>query len=135
MARWPEGIKANGRTDAVGHVIDLLPTLAELAGAALPSQRGEAALLPVEGASLAGVLRGEPARARGPLFWEWAGNRAVREGDTKLVWERRRKRWELYDLAADRTEMHDLAAEHPRTVERLADEWEAWARETGVRTD
>ncbi len=135
VARWPAGIEAGTMTDQVGHVIDLLPTLAELAGAEHPARRGEVELLAVEGRSLAGVLRGEQSEDRAPLFWEWAGNRAVRAGDSKLVWERRLKRWELYDLAVDRTEMHDLAEEHPATVERLAVLWKQWALETGVRKD
>ncbi|MDP6409930.1 MAG: arylsulfatase [Planctomycetota bacterium] len=135
VARWPAEIEAGSRSDTVGHVIDLLPTLAELAGAPLPDRRGETVLPPVEGRSLAGVLRGASQEARGPLFWEWAGNRAVRERDTKLVWDRRRKRWELYDLAVDRTEMHDRAAEVPERVERLASLWMRWARQTGVPTD
>jgi arylsulfatase A-like enzyme len=56
----------------------------------------------------------------------------VRHGDWKLVWDKHAKSWELYDLAADRTEAHNLAAEHPDLVSSLSQSWEAWAETTGV---
>mgnify|MGYP002625030572 CR=1 FL=1 len=51
----------------------------------------------------------------------------MREGDRKLVWESKQKGWELYDLAADRTELHNLAAAYPEEVARLSAAWETWA--------
>jgi arylsulfatase len=67
-----------------------------------------------------------------PLFWEHEGNRAVRDGDWKLVAEGPGAPWELYDLKADRTELHDLAAQQPARVRELAAAWEAWARRANV---
>ena len=68
-----------------------------------------------------------------PLFWHWAGSRGVREENWKLVWDKSAKKWELYDLAVDRTETRDLAAEQVPMVARLADKWFAWASLTGVK--
>ncbi|MAG55953.1 MAG: arylsulfatase [Planctomycetes bacterium] len=133
VARWPAAIPAGKSTDQVGHIIDLLPTCAALAGAKIPTARGEVSLLPIDGKSLVAVLKGGERAGHPRLFWEYARNRAVREGHWKLVWDRAVKEWELYDLHADRTEMHDLAAQHPERVKTLAAAWQAWARRTGVR--
>lgn len=72
-----------------------------------------------------------PAPAGGRQFWEHIGNCAVRDGRWKLVREAGRP-WELYDIAADRVEAHDLAAEHPDVVTELAEQWKAWADRVGV---
>ena len=40
--------------------------------------------------------------------------------------------WELYDMEADRTEMHDLAAQHPDRVRDMTEQYQAWARRCGV---
>ena len=126
IVRWPGRVKPGTITDQIGHIIDLLPTLCDAAGAPLPSK--------VEGASLLPVFRGETRPAPERLCWEWAGNRAIREGRWKLVWDSLVKRWELYDLEADRTETRDLAAEQPERVKEMAARWIAWARETELNT-
>jgi arylsulfatase len=130
IVRWPAGLArpAGSWVREPAHVVDLVPTILELAGV------GSAAEL--DGESLAPLLAGG-TRSRGPLFWEHEGWRAVRDGDLKLVarWPglRGEPRWQLYDLAADRTELHDLAAERPADVTRLAALWEVWAQRAGVR--
>jgi arylsulfatase len=65
-------------------------------------------------------------------FWEHEGNRAVRQGKWKLV-SRFSGGWELYDLEADRTELHDLAGKHPDVVKELLGRYEKWAARVGVR--
>ena len=62
-----------------------------------------------------------------PLCWEHEGNRAIREGKWKLVALGPAAAWELYDMEADRTEMHDLAKEQPERVLAMASRWESWA--------
>ncbi|MDB4747638.1 arylsulfatase, partial [Akkermansiaceae bacterium] len=62
----------------------------------------------------------------------FSGSRAIREGDWKLVWDKNVKKWELYNLAEDRTEMHDLAEKKPVLVKRLRTQWEKWAYKTDV---
>ena len=57
----------------------------------------------------------------------------MREGNWKVCWDRKLKRWELYDLVADRTEMHDLAKKHPERITRMSKLWFTWAKRTGVR--
>ncbi|MFN9911285.1 MAG: arylsulfatase, partial [Pirellulaceae bacterium] len=67
------------------------------------------------------------------LYWEHEGNAAVRQGDWKLVRVGRGGAWELYDLRADRTEQHDLAARYPERVQALASAWEGWAERAMVK--
>ena len=66
-----------------------------------------------------------------PIFWEHEGNRAVREGNWKLV-ALENKSWRLYDLESDRTEQKDLAEAQPERVKTLAAKWDAWAARADV---
>ena len=88
---------------------------------------------PLEGVSLAPALKGQPLRRNRPIFWEHEGNRAIREGNWKLVAKGRNGPWELYDVEDDRTESNDLAADQPYRVREMASQWEHWARRTHVK--
>src|SRR3546814_12115259 len=96
-------------------VRDVMPTLVELAGATSPKSYNGHAILPMEGRSMAPAFRGEALTRGKPIFWEHEGNRAVRDGKWKLV-AGFQKPWQLFDMTADRTEMHDLAATEPGRV-------------------
>jgi arylsulfatase len=85
----------------------------------------------MEGRSLGPALGGKRIE-RGPLFWEHEGNRAIRIGKWKAVAVDPAGRWELYDLDADRTEMRDLAAQHPERLKQMVEQWEQWARRTNT---
>lgn len=81
------------------------------------------------------VLTGEAKTIErpAPLFWHWAGNRAVREGNWKLVWEKgKNAEWQLYDLSKNRTETKNVADSQPSKVTLMSRKWEAWAHLTGV---
>ena len=132
IAHWPAGLGAapGALSDAPGHVVDVMPTLLELAGASHPRARGGRPSRELRGESLVPVLRGG-GRERGPIFWEHQGNRAVRQGRWKLV-SRWRRDWELYDMEGDRTELRNLAAEHPGRVRELVALYEEWAENAGV---
>lgn len=130
IAHWPKGISPGRVLPQAGHVIDLVPTVLDLAGVAYPATLAGRALAPLDGISLRPVFAGE-VFPRPSLFWEHEGNRAVRRGDWKLV-ARHGKEWELYDLAKDRTELQDLAKEHATVATELAAMWEAWAKDVGV---
>lgn len=131
IARWPAGIQAHGKlVPAVGHVIDLMPTCLDLAGAKYPETAKGTPLTPLEGRSLVPVLRGERPAER-TLGWEHEGNRAIRVGNWKLV-AAHGKPWELYNLASDRTECHDVSKAEPGRVKALAAEWQRWADRVGV---
>lgn len=131
IVRWPGVVKPNTLTHQVGHIIDVLPTCLELAGAKYPREFQGKAILPVDGRSLVPAFRGQEVPPPGLLFWEQDGNRAVRQGKWKLVWDVELKRWELYDLEADRTETRDLVTKFPAKVAELAAAYDSWARSTG----
>lgn len=131
IARWPAGIKARGRlAQQVGHVIDLMPTCLELAGATYPQEFHSRKLTRLEGKSLVPALRGKPPGERS-LAWEHEGNRAIRVADWKLV-ASFRGQWELYDLKHDRTELNNVALQQPEKVKELAARWQQWADRVGV---
>jgi len=126
LVRWPAGLKAKAgsRLDAVGHVIDLMPTLCEIAGAKPPEGLPGRSLLP--------VLRGGESGPR-TLGWEHFGAAAWRDGDWKLVRKGPKAAWELYDMAKDPCELTDLAAAEKEKAAAMAAAWGKWAREVGVR--
>ncbi len=129
---WPGKIPDPGaiRTQ-VGHVIDLMPTLVELAGARYPDSFLGRQIRPMEGRSLVKAILGEEEVPR-ELYWEHSRNRAVRVGEWKLVAERG-EAWELYNLAEDPTELNNLVTDRPKKAEQLLDTWLRWARRVGVR--
>ncbi len=124
VVHWPQGLETapGAITHQPAHLIDILPTLAELAGAEYPEQFAGRPVVPVQGRSLVPIFRGQQREGHDWLYFHWGDNRALRYGDWKLV-SARGGRWELYDLAADRTELNDLAAEHPEQVETLSRLW------------
>jgi arylsulfatase len=135
IAHWPAGIKAPGRMvkGQTFHLIDIMPTLCEVAGARYPGTRAGKPVPPARGASMVPFLADPDARAAPrTLYWQHETNAAIREGDWKLVTsdDRDESAWELYDMAKDRSESANLAAKHPETVERLRKEWRRWAKET-----
>jgi arylsulfatase len=127
-------VKPNTLTNEVGHIIDLLPTCAEIANATYPEKYAGEQILPVEGLSLRPILQEGKRDPHEWLYWEWGGSRAVRQGDWKLSWDRGVKQWELYNLVADRTEMSDLAGSQPARVKAMSDAWQRWAEATGLNT-
>jgi arylsulfatase len=67
------------------------------------------------------------------LFWEHEGNAAVRDGEWKITRLGYTAPWELYNMTADRTEQHNLAADHPEKVKSMAAQWDAWATRASVK--
>jgi arylsulfatase A-like enzyme len=126
IVRWPAGFTDKGVfRQQVGHVIDFMPTLVALAGAAYPTDWDGHPILPMEGKSLVPAFTDQPV-GRDALYWEHENNRAVRVADLKLV-SLAGKPWELYDMAKDREELHDLTASMPEKAKAMADTWESWA--------
>jgi arylsulfatase len=132
IAHWPAGIKAHGELRAQpGHLIDLLATCLDVAGAKYPTEFNGQKITPLEGRSLVPAFAGQPIE-REAIFWEHEGNRAIRMGPWKLVAKSPAGPWELYDLDADRSEMNDLARQQPDRVNDMVARWEAWAKRAHV---
>ena len=135
IAHWPAAIPKNLNgtlTSEAGHVIDLLPTCVDVAGADYPRQGRSGPTIPLAGRSLKPALHGEGIPRPEGLFWEHQGNAAVRHGDWKLVRAHRQK-WSLYNLDQDRTELTDIAASYPERVTEMKNMWQDWANRVGAR--
>lgn len=128
IAHWPQGIAAAGELrQAMGHVVDLVPTIVELAGGSWPAENADQAAPAPPGQSLVASFASDVAPER-TLWWLHEGNRALRSGNFKLV-AAKGEPWELYDMSRDRSEMHDLAGQQPDTVKSLAAQWEQLSSE------
>jgi arylsulfatase len=131
IAHWPHGKLANRTVvRAPAQLVDVMPTILEATGAAYPSNRNGNEILPLEGRSLLPALRGD-SLPDATLYWEHTGNAAIRRGRWKLVREYPNA-WELYDISRDRSELSNVAAQHPSIVDELAKGWQAWAGRVGV---
>jgi arylsulfatase A-like enzyme len=133
IVHWPAGLKTGAGmiTHQPGHVMDVMATCVELAGATYPREFGGRQITPMEGISLAPVFRGEKWAGHEVLAWEHFGARAIREGDWKLV-ARKSGKWELYDMVKDRGESEDRAALEPQKVREMEEKWQRWAKRTNV---
>jgi arylsulfatase A-like enzyme len=126
IVHWPRGISQPGRLERTpGHLIDIMATAVELAGTTYPADK-----TPLEGKSLAPLFSNGSIQ-RDAIYWEHEGNKAVREGNWKLVAEHG-KPWELYDLSKDRSEQNDLSAVEPQRAQRMAAMWDSYAARTNV---
>ena len=137
IAHWPRGIAEPQRGQLVhqpGHVIDIMPTIVEVATAKYPAALHGKPIEPMEGVSLTPAFQGRPLARSQPIFFNHEDNRAVRDGRWKLV-SLARQPWELYDMDADRTELNDLSAQHPERVAAMSAQYEAWAKRARVVTD
>ena len=131
IAHWPRGIaERGGIRHTPGYLPDIMATLLDVTGLAYPQHWPGRDVAPLEGTSLAPVFARE-LDSRPPMFWEHEGNAAVRVGQWKLV-RKYPGDWELYDMDADRTELTDLAAQHPERVRDMAAQYETWAKRCGV---
>lgn len=133
IVRWP-GVIAPG-TEVTEPVTtpDFYPTL--LAGAGLPSRPAQH----LDGVDFSPLLRGETF-TRGPIFWHYphysnqggSPSAGVRDGDWKLIYDFETKASALYNLRADISEEHDLAATHPEIAARLEATLLAWLQSVGA---
>ena len=127
------GTVAAGRvdTESIVSAVDFLPTVAKLAGAAVPGG--------IDGEDVTDILAGKARARRAPLHWEWRYNVAgyavnrspilsIRDGKWKLLLNPDGSRTELYDIPADPGEMNNLAAANPAVTKRLREKALAWQK-------
>jgi arylsulfatase len=134
-----QGIPAQRRSHEVARVVDIAPTLYEMAGTAHPgTSYQDKKVFPVTGRSLQAFLRGERPHVYGPddaLGWELGGRKALRKGDWKIVMANApwgSGHWELYNLANDPTEQRNLAAAQPAKLQELLVAWREYVSSNGV---
>jgi arylsulfatase len=127
---WPAVIKKARIVRSPAHVIDVLPTCADLAGTNYPETYKNHAITPTPGISLRTYLEDTEPKSR-KLYWEHYGNAGARHGDWKLVRDKG-KPWQLFDLSQDPTELNDLATAHPERAAELNKAYQSWARSVGL---
>jgi arylsulfatase len=146
IVHWPAGFSAKGEfRSQPGHLIDIMATCVDVSGANYPAKITDNEIVPMQGVSLAPSFTNKKLN-RKAIYWEHEGNRAVREGKWKLasksvlnnsfafdkIDELDLKDWELFDMENDRTELYNLADQHPEIVKKMAIEWNTWARSADV---
>jgi len=115
IARWPGRIQPGATSDQVWAFWDILPTLADLAGARPPEAIDGISMLPA-------ILGKNQEQQHEYLYWEFRTGgfqQAVRWGNWKGIRHGTKKPLELYDLANDLAEKHNVAGEHPDVVKRI----------------
>ncbi len=130
IVHWPHGLKTKrgAIVDQPAHLVDVLPTLADLCGAKLPTKWPGRQLGSISGISLAPILRGNSIEERPPIHLLFGSDRGLRDGDWKLV-SFRNHPWELYNMADDRTELKDLAKQHPKRLRKMVAMWTKMAEQ------
>jgi arylsulfatase A-like enzyme len=140
IAHWPARIENQGGfRHHLAHVMDIMATCVDVAGAQYPTTFGGHKILPLEGRSLVPALLDRPESPRTMIF-EHERNAAIRDGDWKLVAHaglardglRADARLELFNVRTDPAEQRDLAAEEPARVKTLARRFVEEARRTLV---
>ncbi len=131
IARWPGHIPAGGDNATMIESIDLLPTLVTLAGGKPPAG--------IDGLDLSAVFNSGRAVDRGALYWHYphyhAGrpSGAIRQGDWKLIEFFETGKTELYNLAKDPSEQHDLAATNSQKATEMLADLKAWRTRVGAQ--
>jgi len=134
IVRWPGATDPGSVSGAAITSPDLYPTILEAVGLdPRPEQH-------VDGVSFVAALRGQ-AHARGPMFWHYPhyGNQggapsgAIRDGDLKLIEWFEEGRVELFDLAVDIGEAHDLSGDRPEVAASMLDALRRFQAETGSK--
>jgi arylsulfatase len=127
IVHWPKGIRAKGELrHAVGHVIDIVPTILELAGAQSRPAWSGVEPPPFPGRSLVPALAKDAPVPRDFLYFHHENNRALLIGDWKLVSKRPNTNdYALYDLSHDRCERVNLAETNPERIASMAQHWGA----------
>jgi arylsulfatase A-like enzyme len=132
-ACWPGHIPADSSADLAAVSMDLFPTILEAAGVERPND--------IDGVSILPTLLGQDQKLKRPLFFMrreggpgfWGGeNEAVIDGDWKLVHNGPFRPLELFNLAVDPSESHDLAARQPKIRDRLARELQLHLQTAGA---
>jgi arylsulfatase A-like enzyme len=134
------GVKHQGTINhSLLHVMDLMPTFLDIAGIKLPQPRDKSEIATIQGKSLLPLLSNSKPNIRTEsdwLGWELFGNRAIRQGDWKLLYllpaAGGTGDWELFNLNDDSAEMHDLSTTNPQKRTALLELWDEYVIRNGV---
>jgi arylsulfatase len=134
------GVKGNGKLnkEAILHVMDIVPTVLELADVEHPDVHNGHKVVPVQGKSWVKMLDGNTRSPRSSsdwLGWELFGNRAIRQGDWKISWHYEpfgTWDWQLFNLRDDPGEQNDLSDKFSEKKDELVALWDEYVKQNGV---
>lgn len=143
LAKYPKNMNISEQSQGITHqfatVMDLAPTIIEMAGAKHPAPQYQGReVVEMRGKSMCKWITGSEERVHDKEFvqgWETCGRAALRFGDWKIVFIPKPKgpeKWQLYNLTDDPGEINDLAEEKPEKLEQLKGLWDVYVLETGV---
>ena len=138
IAYWPKGLKVKkgSVTDEYCHMIDIMATCLELSGATYPTSYNGNNIIPMSGISFASVLKtGKREQHHDVIGFEHFREKALIADDGWKIVQRPKDgewEWELYDLNVDRTEMHNIAGQHPEKVKELIEKFKVWMEQNSV---
>ena len=128
---WPKRIQESGIVHSPVHLIDIMPTCLDAAGASHPTERAGQQTIPLEGESMLSAVDRRDWERESPIVWEHEGSSAVRQGQWKLV-SAIGGAWELYNMERDRTELDDLYTRNRSKAQELERIYQEWAERCGV---
>jgi arylsulfatase len=139
FAWFPGRIAAGTRNDVIGTAMDVMPTFLELAGVGHPAPNYNGTTVePMKGRSLLPELFGT-GELEHDEYWfgiELYGNRLIRQGDWKIVWDPAlpdgERRFQLFNVADDPAEQFDLSAQEPERFAAMQRLWHQYERNNGV---
>lgn len=129
IAHWPKGIQQpkGSMTGQMGHVIDIMATCIDLAGASYPAEYKGNEIIPLEGKSLVPVFETGTRAGHSELCFEHFEEKALIDASGwKIIRQGTEKPWKLYNLKEDRTEMNNLAAQYSEKVAELEKRYLEW---------
>ncbi len=134
IVHWPAAISdKNSWRKKTAHIIDIMATCLEVAGADYPGDYKGRKTNDLDGKSLLPIFENDKEIHKDGLFWEHQGNRGARVGKWKIVSSFiDGGEWELFNMEEDRTETVNLATSHPDIVRRLEKSYSDWAKRTNV---
>ena len=130
IVHWPAGLKRKKGSIVrePAHLIDVMPTLADVTQCEIPSTWPEREVRPVSGVSLRPIFDGQSLGPRPPIHLLFSNDRGLREGDWKAV-SFRQEAWELYNMVEDRTELQNLADAEPQRLKAMIQKWTDMTRD------
>ncbi|RDW65378.1 alkaline phosphatase-like protein [Coleophoma crateriformis] len=143
LAKFPTGVAAEGKENSITNqfstVMDLAPTMLDMAGVTHPAPLYQGReVVPMRGKSMVPFIQSSEPSIHEEDFiegWETCGRAAVRKGDWKIVYIPKPKgpeRWQMYNLAKDPGEIHDLSEQDPERLAKMIKLWDQYVLETGV---
>ncbi|WP_370526823.1 arylsulfatase [Bacteroides sp. 51] len=132
IAHWPKGIEQpkGAITSEMGHVMDIMATCIDLAGAGYPTTYQGKTIIPLEGKSLNPIFKTGTREGHDYIGFEHFNEKAFVGNDGWKIVQKagKNQKWELYNLNNDRTELRNVAGQYPEKLAEMKDKYGAWAK-------